>query len=251
MGKGPEVQNHITMEETTMNFTLRRLFLAAALLLTGTGSLDGQTSVAGSLTGYVSDASGAAVIDANVQATNNGTGVISQATTNNSGIYRFTGLLPGMYSVAIVKQSFATFTRLDVKIDAGTGVRVDGVLAIGTATSGVTVTGDRPLLQTESGSVSQTIDEKQISALPTFGRNITRLSLLAPGASMQQSQLDNHPENAGQDYDVDVNGANPYNNSKILDGVDNNEAVQGKSLLVTSQDSVQEIKFTTNSYDAE
>ncbi len=234
-----------------MNVGLKRLLLAAALLLTSIGNSIAQTSVAGSLTGFVSDPSGAAVVDAKVQATNTETGVQNLSNTNSSGIYRFTGLLPGIYSVVVEKESFAKFTRLDVKVDAGTGVRVDAPLVVGAATTGVTVTDAVPLLQTESGSVSQTIDAKQIEALPTFGRNVTRLSLLAPGASMQQSQLDDHPENAGQDYDVDINGANPYNNSKILDGVDNNEAIQGKSLLVTSQDSVQEVKFTTNSYDAE
>jgi outer membrane receptor protein involved in Fe transport len=68
---------------------------------------------------------------------------------------------------------------------------------------------------------------------------------------MDNGQLDVHPENAGEDFNVNVNGASPNNNSHLLDGVENTEGIQGFSMLVTSQDSVQEVKLTTSNYDAE
>ncbi|MFZ0762237.1 MAG: TonB-dependent receptor, partial [Candidatus Sulfotelmatobacter sp.] len=138
-----------------------------------------------------------------------------------------------------------------VRVDAGTGVRVDAKLPIGTVASKIEVTGEAPLLQTDSAEISETVQSAQINELPTFGRNITRLSLLAPGAFMEQGQLDLHPENAGEDFDVNINGAQTNNNSHILDGVDNTEVIQGYSLLVVPQDAVQEVKLTTSDYSAE
>ena len=91
----------------------------------------------------------------------------------------------------------------------------------------------------------------QIEGLPTFGNNITRLTLLSPGAFMASGQLDLHPENAGEDFDVNINGGQTRNNAHILDGVDNTETIQGLSMVVTPQDAVQEIKVTTSNYDAQ
>ena len=107
------------------------------------------------------------------------------------------------------------------------------------------------ILQTDSVEVSVGIQAKQIDNLPTFGNNVTRLTLLAPGVSMPGGQLDLHPENSGEDFNVNINGGQPNNNSHILDGVDNTEVIQGYSLLVPTNASVQEVKFTTSNYDAE
>ena len=225
--------------------------LIAVLFVSGASMLQGQTTVTGAITGNVSDSSNAAVSGATVQVMNTGTGVTNQAVTDNSGSYRVNGLLPGMYSVTVDKPGFEQFTQQGIKIDAGSGVRIDAVLSVGRVSTGVVVTGQAPILQTDTAEVSQDIQAQQINALPTFGRNITRLSMLAPGASMPSGQLDLAPENAGEDFDVAINGTVPGNNSRLLDGVDDTEIVQGLSSLVPSQDSVQDYKFTTNSYDAE
>ena len=232
--------------------TYRFLTLIAVLSLVSIGSLlHGQTAVTGGITGYVADASGAAVSGADVEAKSTDTEVAEHTATNSSGVYRFTSLIPGTYTITIKKQGFAEFKREAVQIDAGTAVRIDAALAVGTVTSSVGVTGQAPILQTDSVEVSQTIDAKQVEQLPTFGRNVTRLTLLAGGVSMPGGQLDLHPENAGEDFNVNINGASPNNNSHLLDGVENTEAIQGYSLIVTTQDSVQEVKMTTSNYDAE
>ncbi len=229
----------------------RFLTLIAVLSLVGIGVLHGQTAVTGGITGEVTDASGAAVSDATVEVTNTDTAVSDKTVTNRDGVYRFSSLIPGTYSLAIKKQGFAQVTRQAIPVDAGTGVRIDAKLPVGTVNTKVDVTGQAPILQTDSVEVSETLEAQEINALPTFGRNITRLTLLAGGVSMPGGQLDLHPENSGEDFNVNINGASPNNNSHLLDGVDNTEAIQGYSLLVTSQDSVQEVKFTTSNYDAE
>ena len=113
------------------------------------------------------------------------------------------------------------------------------------------VTGEAPLLQTDSAEVNEKFIPPRFTQLPTFGNNITRLSLLAPGVSMPSGQLDLHPENAGEDFNSTSTELQPNNNGHMLDGVENTEAIQGLSLIVTPQDSVQEVKLATSDYDAE
>ena len=229
----------------------RFLTLVAILSPLGIGTLYGQTAVTGGIEGNVTDASGAAVAGATVEAIDVPDSVTRDTVTNNDGAYRFPSLIPGTYSVTIKKAGFATFLREATRIDAGIMYRVDAKLPVGTATSKVEVTSEAPLLQTDTAEVNETIHSTEISSLPTFGNNITRLSLLAPGVSMKSSQLDLHPENAGEDFDVNVNGASPGANGHLLDGVENTEAIQGYSIIVAPNDSVQEVKLTTSDYDAE
>jgi outer membrane receptor protein involved in Fe transport len=229
----------------------RFLTLIAVLSLVGIGVLHGQTAVTGGIEGNVTDASGAAIAGATVEATDVPDAVTRDTVTNNDGAYRFPSLIPGTYSVTIKKAGFATFTRGATRIDAGILYRVDARLPVGTATARVEVTGEAPLLQTDSAEVNEIFHSSEISSLPTFGNNITRLSLLAPGVSMPGGQLDLHPENAGSDFNLNINGAAPNANGHLLDGVENTEAIQGLSIIVTPNDSVQELKLATSNYDAE
>src|ERR1035441_315441 len=231
--------------------TYRFLTLIVILSLLSIGVLHGQTAVTGGIEGNVTDASGASISGATVEATNVADAVTRSTVTNNDGAYRFPSLIPGSYSVTIKKASFATFTREATRIDAGILVRIDAKLPIGTATAKVEVSGEAPLLQTDSAEVNEEIHAAEIDALPTFGNNITRLVLLAPGVSMASGQLDLHPENAGEDFNINVNGAAPNANGHLLDGVENTEAIQGLSIVVPSQDAVQEVKLATSNYDAE
>jgi outer membrane receptor protein involved in Fe transport len=229
----------------------RFLTLIAVLSLVSTGMLHGQTAVTGGIEGNVADSSGAAISGATVEATNVADSVVRQTTTNSDGAYRFPSLIPGTYLVTVKKAGFATFTREDTRIDAGILYRVDAKLPVGSASAKVEVTGEAPLLQTDSAEINETIHSSEISSLPTYGNNITRLSLLAPGVSMPTGQLDLHPENAGEDFNLNVNGAAPNANGHLLDGVENTEAIQGLSIIVTPNDAVQEVKLATSDYDAE
>ena len=230
---------------------LRLLVLAGIVTLGCIPQMYGQTAVTGAITGTVSDASGAAITGASVEVVNTDTGVADETVTNDSGVYRFSSLIPGTYTVKVKQANFAPSERPNLVVNVGTIVRVDVPLKVGTVTDAVQVTSEAPILQIDSAEVSQSIQARQINDLPTFGRNVTRLTLLAPGVSMPGGQLDLHPENAGEDFNVNINGALPNNNSHLLDGVENTEVIQGYSMLVTSQDSVQEVKFTTSNYDAE
>ena len=166
-----------------MNSALYRfLTLIAVFSLVSIGVLHGQTAVTGGIEGNVTDTSGAAVAGATVEAVDVPDAVTRNTVTNNDGAYRFPSLIPGTYSVTIKKAGFATFTREATRIDAGIMYRVDAKLPVGTATSKVEVTGEAPLLQTDSAEVNETIHSSEISSLPTFGNNITRLVAFGSGS---------------------------------------------------------------------
>jgi outer membrane receptor protein involved in Fe transport len=251
-GRVSESKEQLPKGESMMNSAaFRFLMFLAVLSLLSVGVLYGQTAVTGGIEGNVADSSGAAISGATVEATNVADSVVRQTVTNSDGAYRFPSLIPGVYSVTVKKAGFATFTREDTRIDAGILYRVDAKLPVGSTTAKVEVTGEAPLLQTDSAEINETIHSSEISGLPTYGNNITRLSLLAPGVSMPTGQLDLHPENAGEDFNLNVNGAAPNANGHLLDGVENTEAIQGLSIIVTPNDAVQEVKLATSDYDAE
>ena len=180
--------------------TFRFLTVIAIFSLLSAGLLQGQTAVTGGIEGNVIDSSGAAIVGATVEATDVLDAVTRDTVTNSEGAYRFPSLIPGSYSVTIKKAGFATFTREAARINAGIVYRVDARLPVATATAEVKVTDAAPLLQTDSPEVNETIDPSEISSLPTYGNNITRLSLLAPGVSMPGGQLDLHPGECGRGF---------------------------------------------------
>jgi Carboxypeptidase regulatory-like domain len=207
--------------------------------------------VSGEITGIAADSSGAVIQGATVIATNVQTNVATQVETNSSGVFRVFGLIPGNYTLTLEKPNFKKFVRENVAVSVDTVVRVDPTLQLGEITESVTVTGAAPMLKTDKADVSETIGTRQVEDLPTIGRNITRLVQLAPGAVQNSSQLTGWPENAGEDFRVNINGQRDGNSNRQLDGVDNNETIQGLSMIVPSADSVQEVKITTSNYDAE
>lgn len=208
--------------------------------------------VSGQITGVVTDTTGAVVAGATVDAVNVQTNVKRQTSTDSSGVYRVFNLIPGTYTVSVEKTGFRKFVRENIVVTVDNIVRVDiPSLQVGAVTESVTVTGAAPMLKTDNADVSQTITTRQVEDLPTFGRNVTRLVQLVPGATFTPSQLGGWPENAGDDFQTNINGQPGYNSNRQLDGVDNNETIQGLSMIVPSEDSVQEVNIVTNSYSAE
>src|SRR5215472_4762150 len=118
----------------------------------------------GSLTGTVTDPSGAAVPGANVQALDVGTGLTQQGTTDSSGIYRFSALLPGVYKVTIKVPNFDTQVTAGVRVAVNAVQRVDAHLKLATETESVTVTAEAPLLQTDRSDLHSDLNAAQVQS---------------------------------------------------------------------------------------
>ena len=123
----------------------------------------------GSLTGAVSDASGAAIDGAKVEALNVGTGVARTITTDSSGTYRFTELQEGTYKVTISNPAFATYIAENVSIAVNNVRRLDAQLKVASQKQEVNVNAEAQTLQTETAEVHTDLTSTVVASLPTAG----------------------------------------------------------------------------------
>ena len=208
----------------------------------------------GSLTGTVIDPSGAAVSGAQVKAAETRTGVISQATTDSSGIYRFITLLPGMYEVSITAPGFATQETADVGVNANEIARVNAQLKVASATQNVTVTTEAPLLQTDKADVHSDLTAQQVENLPdagTQGRNFQSLLRIIPGVGLtaETNSLAGNPQRA---INANVNGqSNQTINTRIDGAQDAYPWLPANVAYVPPADAIESVNVVTNSFDAE
>ena len=137
------------------------------------------------ITGLVTDSSGAAVAGANVTATNTATGVAYRGTTNGSGVYVLPQLVPGPYKVSLTKGGFATVERPELTVRTGDHLSLDFSLRPATTQEVVTVTESAPLLQSDQSSASTVLDNKMITELPQLNRNSLDLTRVIPADTGQ------------------------------------------------------------------
>src|ERR1035438_793957 len=153
--------------------------LCLALGLNGPGTL-GQ-AVFGSIFGTVTDQQGAGVVGAKVTVTSTAKGTTIEATTNESGNYTVTHLIPDVYSVKIEGAGFKAFEVKDIQVSADSAIHQDAQLTVGDVTQTVEVSGDVEQLKTDRADVSIEFNQKYVSDLPLLNRNFTNLELLSPG----------------------------------------------------------------------
>jgi Carboxypeptidase regulatory-like domain/TonB dependent receptor len=230
-----------------MERTIRCLILCGVLATCAT-RLVGQ-AVFGSISGSVTDPSGAAIAGAKVTITDSGKGVTYTTSTNDSGNYAQTHLIVGLYDVRIEASGFDTYVQknVGVEVDAVTPVNVQ--LTVGRVGQVVTVTGELPLLKTERSDVSDTLTQKTVQELPVLQRDMSRLYFLVPG--VQASGTTAASEQPHDIYRPKIGGQYWGGISFQLDGTDNRESVLGEPVITPNFDAVSELKITTTAYDAE
>ena len=159
--------------------------LTAALVVLAVGLLTPTPAIAqtgaASLTGIVTDQSGATVPGATVTATNQATNVVYTAVSNQAGNYTVTSLPVGTYVVKAEVSSFKTAATKPIQMEAMQIVRIDFKLELGALAETVEVSSEAQVLQTESATVGEVISGTTLTALPLNGRNTGQLSLLLPG----------------------------------------------------------------------
>ena len=221
------------------------ILLAFATLSSAQGTAD--------IVGRVTDASGGVLPAVTVTAENIATKNVRTTLTTDTGDYVFTLLPIGTYTVKIELQGFQV---VNAKVELATGdrARVDARLQIGTVEESVMVTGESPLLQTDSATVSSLIDQKTVQDAPIPGRNIIRMVQMIPGANEGAlSSLANgtRPDERRQTSSVSINGVNDVLNNQMVDGMDNNERSIGTVAIKPAIDAIAEVRVQTNMYTAE
>jgi hypothetical protein len=228
--------------------TLSALFIL--MVLTVVTPLWAQKD-AGAIVGLVRDASGAVVTGAKVTVTDVDRGIQLSLSTNDAGQYVASPLRIGRYSVTVEKQGFKKAVAGPVQVNIQDRVGVDLKLVPGMATEVVTVSSERPQLETETSELGQVVDSRRINALPLNGRNYAQLALL--GAGVAPAEPGSRVETS---FGFSANGARSLQNNFLLDGIDNNanlgDVLNGSAYVVQpSVDAIAEFKVQTNSYSAE
>jgi hypothetical protein len=206
----------------------------------------------GTITGTVEDTTGAVVPDVQVALLNTDVGLSLETRTNGNGVYTFSPIRIGHYTVTFAAKGFATTTQTSLTVTVSQVLQVNAQLKPGSASETVEVTTAPPLMQTEQASVGQTIDTQSVNNLPLNGRNFTFLAQL--GAGTQSPQADTRGNAATGAFSA--NGLRPAQNNYLLDGIDNNadnvDFLNGTNFVVLPPvDAVQEFQVQTADFSAQ
>ena len=208
-------------------------------------------AVFGSILGTVTDAQGNAVSGAKVTVTSISKSTTFETTSNESGNYSVTHLIPDDYKVQVEATGFKAYSVERVTVTADSSVTLDVPLQVGAVTQTVEVTGDIPQLQTDRADVDVQFSQKYVEDLPILDRNFTNFELLSPGT--QKLPGFNHaatenPQGGGQ---IQVNGQHFSGTNFELDGTDNQDPILGIIVVNPNLDAISEAKIALQDYDAE
>ena len=212
----------------------------------------------GSLTGLITDQSGAVMPGVTVEATNTATGLMRNTVTGVDGFYSLPLLQPGRYDVKATVAGFKPAVRERVEVSVGDTSRADIRLVLSDLAETITVDGGyTPLVETSHATLGITIDQQKVVELPLNGRNFTQLGTLIPGVVAPPPGIgggagDATPGGFGAvTTGFNVNGMRNQSNNFLLDGASNNDTFNTGFVMRPPPDAIQEFKIQTHSYSAE
>jgi len=227
----------------------RKIFCTLLLLFVCFTAAHAQ-DVRASITGIVSDPSGAPVAGATINVTNLATNVAVSSQTNETGNYVTPFLAPGQYKLAVEKTGFKRYMRENVLLQAQNRARVDVTLELGELAQSVTISDSVSQLQTETASRSQTLANELVENIPTQGRNPFQIAWATAGVTKSGNWRYLRSFDIGGTSGVSINGGREKENEVLMDGISN---VRGNRTVigVPTTESVQEFKVQTSTYDAQ
>jgi hypothetical protein len=229
-----------------MQFSIRRLLLRLFLILGVACGVGWAQTFQGSITGTLTDSTGAVIPGALVTVQEVDKGFSRSATTENDGTYGIPLLPPGRYRLVAQKEGFAKTMRGPITLLVNQHLDIDLGLKVGPQATTITVESTLSPLESQTSSVGTTIDEQKVNDVPLNGRNFLELALLVPGVT---------PGTEGTPISVrggaiNVNGMRDSMNSYWLDGLDDTSVGVGQFTVAPPLDSVQEFRMETGVYEA-
>jgi hypothetical protein len=236
-----------------------RLGVAVAVLLFTIVALTvARASITGSVSGVVTDSSGAVISGASVVAVNTQTGIRTTVTTDAKGFYSLPTLAIGTYALEIRHIGFKTFQKNDLIIDANSTLRADATLDVGAINEKVEVSTDSVHVETQSTQMGDVITGKKMEAVPLNGRSYTDLLALQPGVSPYTSTDTETPGISDRSVDgglnsgnQSVNGQRETANGFMVNGSNVEEGKNNGAAIIPNLDSISEFRIITNNFDAE
>jgi len=205
-----------------------------------------------SITGTVTDSSGAAVAGASVVLSDPSAGLKRTASTNGAGDYTFAALPIGTYDISVTAEGFKKYQAKALKLDVAEKARINVSLEVGAVTTEIVVQGaDVAEVETQSSDLGGTVTGKEISQLELNGRDFKQLVTLVPGVS-NQTGADEGGVGVTANNSFSINGGRTEYNNWELDGGDNMDVGSNNTLNVTpSVDAIGEFKVLTSNYGAQ
>ena len=225
------------------------LFALVALLFSAFPAR-GQ-DVTATITGTITDPAGAPIVGAKVTAHDTDRGTNWTSVSNEAGVYNIIGVPVGTYDLKVENQGFETVAIPAFTLVLNQVARIDVQMKMGAVTETVEVSGETPLLQTQSTEVSTLIDANTVSALPLASRNYLQLTLLAPGATTVDPDSLRQPQTmlgAGRPL---INGNREQANEYLLDGQINSEDKNNEVGYTPPVDAIQEFNLVTQNASAD
>jgi hypothetical protein len=221
------------------------MLLLLVLALACAGALAQANST---ITGIVTDQTGATIAGAKIVLTDPATGVTKTTESGSTGLYDIPGLNPGTYTLSVSAPGFQTFEQKGVVVNVSATFRVDPKLTVGAESTTITVQANALAVQSDSNVVSTLISEQQITEIATNGRNIVALAALGLGVSANLPDF-NVPTSVGANFNISFNGLNPGHNIWLIDGGEAyDRGSGGKSSMMPSQDALSEFQVLASNY---
>jgi hypothetical protein len=202
-----------------------------------------------SVTGIVTDQTGAVVAGATVTLTDPATGSAHATVSDDAGAYNIGGLNAAAYQMKVTAKGFETYTRTGVAVNISATFRVDVALSVGSQATTVTVQAEALTVQADSNVVSTLISAQQIGELPMNGRNVIALAILGSGVSGNLPDMES-PFSVNANYQISFNGLNQAHNIWIVDGGEAyDRGSGGKMSVMPSQDALDEFQVLSSNYE--
>jgi len=234
----------------SIRMAMRSLAMALFAILIGRAA-SAQTFSA-SISGTITDSSGAVVRGVDVLLTNMDTKDIRDAKSNESGEYNFTNLLPGTYQITATSAGFKVFRQSNMLLRANTAATVDVKLQVGAEQQQVQVSAEALLVDTESANNSVTMDQQLIESLPNSTLNPLNFVYDIAGTTESQGGMTSRSNTYDQyGSTFGLNGGRSAESEILIDGAPSTAVDWGGLMVSPMQDSVQEQQIVQNEYDAQ
>jgi hypothetical protein len=232
----------------------RALFILGFCLFLAT-ALTAQVVITSTIVGTVADPQKAVVEGASVALTNEDTGVVKKAVTDDSGNYQFPNLIAGHYHVQVVRRGFADAVSTSLALENGESRRVNVTLNLGQITEIVDVNSAASLVKTEDANVSEVIDNKFVRDLPIEGRSFLNYAQIVPmfnSGTSDNSRIAWGLASATSTGAKQLNvGGTEYGVGYYIDGLNNNDNWVEGPMTNVNMDAVQEVKAEVINYSSE
>ncbi|HKU24878.1 MAG TPA: TonB-dependent receptor [Candidatus Sulfotelmatobacter sp.] len=235
-----------------MQTRITAVLFSAALMLCFTVSYAPAQTVTGTLSGHITDPSGALTPKVSVKVVNESTGAVREGVTNDDGYFQINFVPIGSYDLAISQAGFRTIEKKGVVVELNKTTVSDFRLEVATVSTSVEVQGgELPLIDTTTGEVKTTLNERQVEATPLPGRNFISLVEQVPG--FQPAAFDNssnNPTNSTGSYAA-FNGQGTRSSTFQIDGVNNDDSSENQNRQNVNISTIKEFQVLTNAYSAE